>query len=475
MAKGAPFTADWLGTSPLHLTAQFGNFSTCEVLLRAGCSRDARTKVDKTPLHIAAQEGHADICELLLMSGAEVDARDLLLMTPLHWAVERGNVSSIEVLLKHGANTEAESKFDKTPIDISDDNGRPDLKDMLMNAASYRPMGIGNGELNLDDGTLQSLCRDVGITVGEQEEVQTFATKMNMSRLGLDLDPVQLALSSAGEHIQTSDNIQNVEEDLMNSLPDLDPSSSEENQDDAIRLLEAHGIRMLPEEEINLSQSLTLTEAGKLVLSSLSSPRTGLETFSSTRPVSLSSPRTVTLSSPRPNLEIKDNKITLSSISAGRGSSSSPLNTLRSINLPNTKITTITSTRPAFTTRNTISKVVTLTSNPVKFLAKPTPVVSSPISNNKQPRVIKLTPQQFADLKSGKSGKIVLAGTNSFKRENITLASQHRKIPRLDEINELRRKLEVELTEAENLRQEARKRDEAADRIRKQINILSNM
>jgi len=31
MAKGAPFTADWLGTSPLHLTAQFGNFSTCEV------------------------------------------------------------------------------------------------------------------------------------------------------------------------------------------------------------------------------------------------------------------------------------------------------------------------------------------------------------------------------------------------------------------------------------------------------------
>ena len=101
---------------------------------------------------------------------------------------------------------------------------------------------------------------------------------------------------------------------------------------DCLRLLEAHGIRMLPEEEINLSQSLTLTEAGKLVLSSLSSPRTGLETFSSTRSDGLSSPRTVTLSSPRPNLEIKDNKITLSSLSAGRGSSSSPLNTLRNRN-----------------------------------------------------------------------------------------------------------------------------------------------
>jgi hypothetical protein len=31
MARGAPFTADWLGTSPLHLTAQYGNYSTCEV------------------------------------------------------------------------------------------------------------------------------------------------------------------------------------------------------------------------------------------------------------------------------------------------------------------------------------------------------------------------------------------------------------------------------------------------------------
>ena len=44
--------------------------------------------------------------------------------------------------MKHGANTEAESKFDKTPVDISDDNGRPDLKDMLMvrNLCTERPI-----------------------------------------------------------------------------------------------------------------------------------------------------------------------------------------------------------------------------------------------------------------------------------------------------------------------------------------------
>ncbi|GCB77852.1 hypothetical protein scyTo_0019328 [Scyliorhinus torazame] len=66
MANGAPFTTDWLGTSPLHLAAQYGHYSTAEVLLRAGVSRDARTKVDRTPLHMAAAEGHANIVELLI-------------------------------------------------------------------------------------------------------------------------------------------------------------------------------------------------------------------------------------------------------------------------------------------------------------------------------------------------------------------------------------------------------------------------
>lgn len=60
-----------LGTSPLHLSAQYGHYSTTEVLLRAGVSRDARTKVDRTPLHMAASEGHASIVEVLLQVKGE--------------------------------------------------------------------------------------------------------------------------------------------------------------------------------------------------------------------------------------------------------------------------------------------------------------------------------------------------------------------------------------------------------------------
>ncbi|GBP88239.1 GA-binding protein subunit beta-1 [Eumeta japonica] len=121
MSRGAPFTTDWLGTSPLHMAAQHAHSDTCAVLLRAGMSRDTRTKVERTPLHLAAYEGHAEVVELLLTHGALVDPRDMLRMTPLHWAAQRGHTDVAEVLLRHGADPRARSKFGKTPLDLATD------------------------------------------------------------------------------------------------------------------------------------------------------------------------------------------------------------------------------------------------------------------------------------------------------------------------------------------------------------------
>ncbi|XP_062266526.1 GA-binding protein subunit beta-2a isoform X2 [Platichthys flesus] len=127
MANGAPFTTDWLGTSPLHLAAQHGHYSTADVLLRAGVSRDARTKVDRTPLHMAAAEGHTIIVELLVRSGADINAKDMLKMTALHWAAQHGHHGVAETLIKHGADVHSLSKFDKTPFDIAVDIQNTDL------------------------------------------------------------------------------------------------------------------------------------------------------------------------------------------------------------------------------------------------------------------------------------------------------------------------------------------------------------
>ncbi|KAM6112635.1 GA-binding protein subunit beta-2 isoform 2-T4 [Phoenicopterus ruber ruber] len=134
MASGAPFTTDWLGTSPLHLAAQYGHYSTAEVLLRAGVSRDARTKVDRTPLHMAAADGHTHIVELLIRNGADVNAKDMLKMTALHWATEYNHRDVVELLIKYGADVHAFSKFDKSAFDIALDKNNPETLVMLQEA-----------------------------------------------------------------------------------------------------------------------------------------------------------------------------------------------------------------------------------------------------------------------------------------------------------------------------------------------------
>ncbi|XP_074665645.1 GA-binding protein subunit beta-2 isoform X1 [Strix aluco] len=134
MASGAPFTTDWLGTSPLHLAAQYGHYSTAEVLLRAGVSKDARTKVDRTPLHMAAADGHTHIVELLISNGADVNAKDMLKMTALHWATEHNHRDVVELLLRYGADVHAFSKFDKSAFDIALDKNNPETLIMLQEA-----------------------------------------------------------------------------------------------------------------------------------------------------------------------------------------------------------------------------------------------------------------------------------------------------------------------------------------------------
>ncbi|XP_027717440.1 GA-binding protein subunit beta-2 isoform X2 [Vombatus ursinus] len=151
MANGAPFTTDWvitntillhapaltsspLGTSPLHLAAQYGHYSTAEVLLRAGVSRDARTKVDRTPLHMAAADGHAHIVELLVRNGADVNAKDMLKMTALHWATEHHHRDVVELLIKYGADVHAFSKFDKSAFDIALEKNNPEILVILQEA-----------------------------------------------------------------------------------------------------------------------------------------------------------------------------------------------------------------------------------------------------------------------------------------------------------------------------------------------------
>ncbi|VDP58169.1 unnamed protein product [Schistosoma curassoni] len=125
---------------------------SCEALLRAGISRDARTKVDRTPLHLAAQEGHADIVELLLRNGADLSAKDMLRMTALHWAAERGHTPVVQMLMRFGADAHLQNKFEMTPLDIAECKQHDDARDAMLNTqydlvSSVGRMAATNGDI----------------------------------------------------------------------------------------------------------------------------------------------------------------------------------------------------------------------------------------------------------------------------------------------------------------------------------------
>lgn len=87
LSRGAPFSTDWLGTSPLHFAAKNDDIDTCRILLDNGISKDAKTKVERTPLHLAAYEGHLNIVQLLLANKCDIDAKDMV------WLFSNSNFS----------------------------------------------------------------------------------------------------------------------------------------------------------------------------------------------------------------------------------------------------------------------------------------------------------------------------------------------------------------------------------------------
>uniref|UniRef100_A0A1L8D7I7 Uncharacterized protein n=1 Tax=Nyssomyia neivai TaxID=330878 RepID=A0A1L8D7I7_9DIPT len=251
MTKGAPFSTDWLGTSPLHLAAMHNHLETCEVLIRAGLNKDARTKVDRTPLHFAAYEGHDTIVELLVGSQCDVDARDMLRMTPLHWAVEKRHRRIVEILLRHGADPSVESKFRKTPTSMALEHGYNDI--YLMLDAAFR-VRIENPEQFQRPPQTQEVKSDRTATVVQETIEMHSAPSPPITSSSIDED---MTLSDAIIRLQTIEDARSI-----------NPSST-------LQMLKDHGISMLPTEDtenafissaLQGGRKLVLSEAGKLMM-----------------------------------------------------------------------------------------------------------------------------------------------------------------------------------------------------------------
>ncbi|XP_053603727.1 ankyrin-1 isoform X2 [Plodia interpunctella] len=251
MAKGAPFTTDWLGTSPLHLAATNNHTETCAVLLRAGVSRDSRTKVERTPLHMAAYAGHSDVVALLLEHGAAVDCKDMLRMTPLHWAAERGHTVVADALLSRGCCVSPRNKFNKTPRDLAASKGHSDIV-ALIDAAEERQ-------------------RDAEMRVPRvsSEEAPPHARRKAEDRTQPD------------QGFATIHRIQEIKPHTKTKIQEETPNKSEtKTESKAAALLRRHGITLLPADDggtvlsaLQCGRTVVLSDAGKLMLKESSTPQ----------------------------------------------------------------------------------------------------------------------------------------------------------------------------------------------------------
>ncbi|XP_024946061.1 GA-binding protein subunit beta-2 isoform X2 [Cephus cinctus] len=297
MCRGAPFTTDWLGTSALHLSAQNNHTETAEVLLRAGISRDARTKVDRTPLHMAAYEGHHQMAQLLLNYGADVDSRDMLKMTPLHWAVEREHVEVMNVLLEHGADANATSKFDKTPISLALEHDRLDLVDILqqereiLGVQTHQQSQANSAELEVATHSLMQLeaerqqeQQELELQQQQQLQKRKVATVQVGKKPRMVFQQIRVSSVSDEEHEKDIECVDGIENQGHGTSYRDEDVSGVGGADQPLRLLQAHGITMIPvdndativENAMESGQTVVLT-AGKLALNLTRTPSMGMK------------------------------------------------------------------------------------------------------------------------------------------------------------------------------------------------------
>ncbi|MGE0813786.1 MAG: ankyrin repeat domain-containing protein [Vicinamibacterales bacterium] len=121
------------GMTALHWAALNGDVPTLDLLLLAGATRDALTRVGAyTPLHLASQRGHGEVVAHLLDAGAKPGPFTTTGVQPIHLAAESGSVAAVTALLDHGADINAVDKtHGRNPLVFAVSKDRRDVVGLL--------------------------------------------------------------------------------------------------------------------------------------------------------------------------------------------------------------------------------------------------------------------------------------------------------------------------------------------------------
>ena len=155
LERGAdPNEAQPDGMSGLHWAAQRGDAAMADLLLDAGASVAAVTRLGSyTPLHLAAEGGYGAVVEQLLEAGADPAARTSTGgATALHLAAGAGSGEAVTALLDAGADPDVrETVWSQTPLMFAAAEGR---------TAAVRALLRGGADASLTARALDMPARD---------------------------------------------------------------------------------------------------------------------------------------------------------------------------------------------------------------------------------------------------------------------------------------------------------------------------
>ena len=122
------------GMTALHWTSLNGDLKTMDVLLVAGASTEALTRVGAyTPLHLASSRGQAAAITRLLEAGSKVAPFTATGVQALHLAAQAGNADAVKALLDKGADVNAKDKtHGRTALIFAAAQDRVDVMKVLL-------------------------------------------------------------------------------------------------------------------------------------------------------------------------------------------------------------------------------------------------------------------------------------------------------------------------------------------------------
>jgi len=131
---GGPHVQGYIGNTPLHSAAYFGNLEMVQKLIEYGADINARDRDRWTVLYWVSRGRFfkdGTVLRLLLELGADVNARARGGESPLHRASEYKALGVVALLLEHGADVEAEDIHGGTALQVAAVRGHDEIVKLL--------------------------------------------------------------------------------------------------------------------------------------------------------------------------------------------------------------------------------------------------------------------------------------------------------------------------------------------------------